>query len=59
MKETVTEARMRVLACLLPIASARGGSVLGRLYLDPRNRLDEGSIQAGVRMGEISRGTTP
>lgn len=52
-KETVTEARMRVLG--LSVADCErpeAGSVLGRLYLDPRNKLTKAQYEAGVRMGE-------
>ncbi len=53
MKETVTEARMRVLG--LSVADCErpeAGSVLGRLYLDARNKLTKAQYEAGVRMGE-------
>lgn len=52
-KETVTEARMRVLG--LSVADCErpeAGSVLGRIYLDPRNKITESMYIAGIRMGE-------
>lgn len=53
MKETAIEARIRILGlsaedCDRPEA----GSVLGRLYLDRRNRITEAMYIAGMRMGE-------
>lgn len=52
-KETVTEARMRVLG--LSVADCErpeAGSVLGRLYLDARNRISKAQYEAGCRMAE-------
>lgn len=52
-KETVMEARMRVLG--LSVADCErpeAGSVLGRLYLDARNRISKAQYEAGCRMAE-------
>lgn len=52
-KETVTEARMRVLGLsMADCERPEAGSVLGRLYLDGRNRISKAQFEAGCRMAE-------
>lgn len=52
-RETVLSARVRVLGMSEADSSRQeAGSVLGRLYLDARNRISKPMYDAGTRMGE-------